>query len=357
MKKDSRIVSSDDTIRKEFNKARRLVLQDSDVKDYLRRKPITRTKVLIAFWRINPTTRRNLKEIKEKSIKGYKRLVDNQIQSLDMTVERYARSHSTIPYSDIKPVLLCKYMPKDFAVSNIIHSEAKYGSVGEYRKDDDMECRLPIAPEMNTDEFLDVVRARILKSMLEEQCLDMLSIWNRVQDAMENNVFIGCFSDGKNPDHMWQKYAKENGVCVWFEPDYSKLKVIVYSDYLAEADNLREKYDKMMLRIAKEGFDSFKDELESLTEEIINLSYMSFYTKRPDYDKETEWRQLTSCNDPSRIMLDEDGLKYIVEPIPGRIVRVESRLPKTERDQLMANIDSEMVIEVDNENVMRIGCR
>ena len=336
-------MSSDDTIRKEFNKARRLVLQDPEVKDYLRRKPITRTKVLIAFWRINPTTRKNLKEIKERSVKGYKRLVDNQMQSLDETVEQYAKSHSTLPFSDIKPPILCKYMPKDYAVENIINSVAKFGSVGEYRKDDDMECRLPIAPEMSTDEFLDVVRARILNSMLEEQGLDILSIWNRVQDAMENNVFIGCFSDGKNPDYMWHKYAEDEGVCVWFEPDYSKLKVIVYSDYLAKADDLRGKYDKLMLRIAKEGFESFKGELESLTKEIINLSYMSFYTKMPDNDKDTEWRQLVTCSDPSRIKLDDDGLKFIVEPIPGRILRVESRLPKTEYGKLMTDKSPDIV--------------
>ncbi|WII08080.1 hypothetical protein PED39_02465 [Methanomassiliicoccales archaeon LGM-RCC1] len=207
-----------------------------------------------------------------------------------------------------------------------------------------MECKLPIAPEMNTNDFLDVVRARILKAMLEEQNLDIISIWNSVQDAMENNVFIGSFSDGNNPEYMWHEYAKDDGVCVWFEPDYTKLKLVVYSDYLAKADDLREKYGQMMLRIAKEGFDSIKDDLESSTKEIINLSHMSFYTKKPEFDKETEWRQLVSCSDPSRIKLDEDGYKFIVESIPGRIVKVESRLPEKEHGWLIAGIDSKIEV-------------
>ena len=114
-------------------------------------------------------------------MKGYKRLVDSRLQSLGDTAEQYARSHSTIMF-DGKPSLLCKYMPKGHAVDNILHSETKYGSIGEYRRDDGMECVLPIAPEMKTSEFIDVVRARIVKSMLKEQGIDILSIWDRVQD-------------------------------------------------------------------------------------------------------------------------------------------------------------------------------
>ncbi len=335
-------VVPDDTIRQEFKKARGRVMRDPDVREYLHRRPIVWTKLRIAFWRINPTASKNLKEIKDRSVKGYKRLVDAQIQSLDDTVEQYAKSHSTLYYSEEKPALLCKYMPKGHAVDNILNSVTKFGSVGEYRREDHMECKLPIAPEMNTNDFLDVVRARILKAMLEEQNLDIISIWNSVQDAMENNVFIGSFSDGNNPDYMWHEYAKDDGVCVWFEPDYTKLKLVVYSDYLAKADDLREKYGQMMLRIAKEGFDSIKDDLESSTKEIINLSHMSFYTKKPVFDKETEWRQLVSCSDPSRIKLDEEGYKFIVESIPGRIVKVESRLPEKEHNRLLVNINPEI---------------
>ena len=342
---------SDDTIRQEFKKARGRVMYDPDVRQYLHGKPIVRAKLHIAFWRINPTTNSNLKEIKNKSLVGYKRLVDTQIKSLDKTAEEFAKSHSTIRFSGEKPILLCKYMPKGHAVENILDSVTKFGSIGEYRQDDEMECKLPIAPEMKIDEFFDVIRARILKSMLEEKKIDILSIWNNVQNHMENSIFIGSFSDGSNPEHMWHKYAKDDGVCVWFEPDYSKLKIIVYSDYLAEADDLRQRYSDMMLRIAKEGFDSLKDDLESLTKEIINLSYMSFYTKRPDLDKETEWRQLVPCNDPSRIKLDEKGYKFIVESIPGRIIKIESRLPSSDYNLLKTKLDPaiEVIDEGQNE--------
>ncbi len=344
-------VVADDTIRKEFKKARCRVMRDPDVREYLHNRPIVWTNIRIAFWRINPTASKNLKEIKDRGVRGYKRLVDEQILSLDDTVKQFAKSHSTLDYCDEKPSLLCKYMPKGHAVNNILSSVTKFGSVGEYRRDDDMECKLPIAPEMNTDDFLDIVRARILKAILEEQNLDIISIWNNVQDMMENNIFIGSFSDGKNPEYMWHKYAKDDGVCVWFEPDYTKLKLVVYSDYLAEADNLRNQYSQMMLRIAKDGFDSFKDDLESSTREIVSLSHMSFYTKKPEFDKETEWRQLVSCSEPSKIKLDEDGYKFIVEPIPGRIVKIESRLPEKEHNRLIAEINSNIKVTETKSNI------
>lgn len=351
MRKGSRISVEDDTVRQELMKARYRVMSDPDVRQYLHKKPGAGLILRVVFWRVGPTAVANVKELKEKSMKGYKRLVDSRLQSLGDTAEQYARSHSTIMF-DGKPLLLCKYMPKGHAVDNILHSETKYGSIGEYRRDDGMECVLPIAPEMKTSEFIDVVRARIVKSMLEEQGIDILSIWDRVQDSMEDNFFIGSFSDGSNPEYMWHKYANDDGVCVWFEPDYSKLKVIVYSDYLAEADKLREDYSEMMLRLAKEGFGTIKGDIESLTKEIIDLSYMSFYTKKPDFDKETEWRELVPCADPSRIRMDDEGHNYILEAIPGRIVRVESRLPKSEYERLMREKDPE--IEVIDETGNRV---
>ncbi len=342
MEKGPKVILSDDTIGKVFKKARAHILRDPDVKLYLRRKPIAKARLLITLWRINPIAISNIKEIKDRCLKSYKHLVDTQMETLGETAEQYAKSHSTLKFNGVRPTLLCKYMPKGHATDNLLNAVTKYGSIGEYRRDDMMECKLPVAPEMKTDEFFEVIQARVLKSVLEEKNIDILSIWNKIQDDMENCFFIGSFSDGEKSEHMWHEYAKDDGVCVWFEPDYSKLKVIVYSDYLAEADDLRHRYTDMMLRIANDNYETLKDDLESLTKEIINLSYMSFYTKKPGFDKETEWRHLVLCNDPSRIELDKDGFKYIIESIPGRIVKIESRLSKSEFDLLKSKLNPDI---------------
>ena len=114
---------------------------------------------------------------------------------------------------------------------------------------------------------------------------------------------------------------------------------IVYSEYLAKADDLRESYYKMMFRLTKEEFSSLKDDLVSMMEEAIKLTYMSFYTKDPKYGKETEWRLVVPCNDTSRIKQNKDGSTHILNCIPGTIVTVESRLPEKEFDELMRDID------------------
>ena len=334
----TKVNPTDDLIRREFKKARCRLLKDPDVKQYLRKNPIARVRLMIVFFRIGPTVCTNTKILKEKSVSGYRHLVNERLDSMDEVTERYAKSHSTIDFKG-KPNLLCKYMPIDHAVDNVLNSNTKFGSIGGYRCKEPMECKLPIAPEMKVDEFMDVVRARIYKTILADNGLDINSTWVRVQDSLEKNFFVGCFSDGANHEHMWHEYAKDRGVCVWFEPDYSKLNVITYSDYLAEADALRVRYDQMMFRLAKEHFDDVKDDFINLMKEVIDLSYMSFYTKKPDFDKETEWRQIVSCIDESRIKLDENEKPFIIESIPGRIVCIESRLPKDLHEKMVRGLD------------------
>lgn len=172
----------EDNIRKVYKNARRRVMSDPDVLEYIHRRPFLKQRLIFIFWRTSPTVITNVKLMKDKSIKEYKQLVKYQINMLDDTIENYAKSNSVLPFNIEKPRLLCKYMPKGHAVSNICKSETKFGSVGDYRRDDITECALPIAPEMNTDEFLDIVGAKVLKLILEEQNLDIKSIWNNVQD-------------------------------------------------------------------------------------------------------------------------------------------------------------------------------
>ena len=54
---------------------------------------------------------------------------------------------------------------------------------------------------------------------MKEKNLDLISIWNKIQDEIENNLFVGCFTDGTNSEHMWEGYADGDGVCVWFRPE------------------------------------------------------------------------------------------------------------------------------------------
>jgi hypothetical protein len=206
---------------------------------------------------------------------------------------------------------------------------------------------IPIAPESHTNDFFDVVRARIIKGMLEEHDIDIVSIWNKVQNIMERHYFIGCVSDGSFPDHMWHKYAMDDGACVWFEPDYAKLKKIIYEEYLAKADDLRKKYSELMIRIATSKYEEISKELESLTKELIDLSVASFYTKKPDNYEDTEWRQIVVCSSDADIIEDGDGNRFIINPIPGKIVKVESHMPDSENKKLIEKMNPSIELIID----------
>lgn len=169
--------------------------------------------------------------------------------------------------------------------------------------------------------------ARVVKSTLEEQGADLESIWDGTQNRLENDYFVGCFTDGENADHMWREYALGDGICIWFEPDYSKIHRIIYADYLAKADELRDEYRAILYRAATERYESFHQDFSEAVRESVNLSMLSCFTKKLPFVGEREWREvvLSSCGDS---VLPDGEFKFIIHSIPGKIVRVESRMPE-----------------------------
>ena len=306
MRAESSVACPDNSISKEYEKAKIRVLRDPDVVDYLRGKPKERYELNLEFRRVKSKTVCNVSQIRDSSKKGYRRFVDLQLRAIDDTIAHY----SVLDDGDTdgeRPALLCKYMPEGHAVDNVLASKASFGSIRKYRRDDKWECTLPIDPESDIDGFFDVIQARIMKTILMEHHLDIGSVWDKVQDIMGNCYFVGCFSEGKNPEYMWNKYAPEGGICVWFRPDYSNLHKVIYSPFLARADDLRRRNRELMYRMAKEEYDTVQPEFESLVKEIIDLSILSFYTKKPANDKDDEWRILLPSVDDSEIKEDKDG--------------------------------------------------
>ena len=136
--------------------------------------------------------------------------------------------------------------------------------------------------------------ARVVKSTLEEHGIGLESTWDEVQDQFEKDYYVGCFTDGENADYMWKEYVSGDGVCIWFVPDYSRVHRIVYDDYLADADDLRNKYRVILYRAAVEEYKSFHQDFSDVVRESVNLSIMSFFTKKPSYEKEREWREVVT---------------------------------------------------------------
>ena len=170
--------------------------------------------------------------------------------------------------------------------------------------------------------------------------MDLKSRWESLQDSLNDCFFIGCFSDGSNPEYMWKKYSHDNGVCVWFEPDYSVLRRIVYEDYLLESDHLRRKYNDLMYRLSVENYSVVEDDIKNAVEELVNLSIMSFYTKKPEFFKESEWRAVIPKSPGMIVRKDNDGFYFIIDNIPGKIVKIESRMPSSCNKKLESALDS-----------------
>lgn len=339
MSKQTTITYPDDSVDRLFRKVKARVLKDPDIVALLHRRPDYRFRIWVEFRKCKSRIINNVGQIKKAKSKSYKRLVDRQISDT-----RFITDSSADPQSDFdsdRPVLLCKCMPKDYAVSNVINQQFKYGSIGEYRVDDPMECTIPIAPEEKFDDVFEVVQARILKGILEEQHLDIKGIWDQHQKKMCESYFIGCFSDGQYQDHLWEKYAHGDGICVWFEPDYSQIYKVNYNHYHAKADDLRHRYTELMKRLALEDYEDVFPDLESITKELVNLSILSFYTKKPvnDNDLDSEWRMVVPApRNKNEIKIDKHNHTYILHGVPGKIVKIESRMPNEFNKELLSKI-------------------
>ena len=290
-----------------------------------------------ALCRRERTINGNLRKIKARSRDGYRHLIETELKNLDATIARYSSGNGAAASGGKLP-LLCKYVNKDYAIKDVRTGQIKFGSVREYRHGDGMECTLPILPESRYDDLLATIQANIIREIMEEQNLDIGYVYSRFQDRIQDNCFIGCFSDGSNPEYMWTKYADSNGICIWFEPDDPYLVRITYAEYLEKASDLRRRYQDLMYRIATDRDESVFKDLDDLTREFIDLSIMSFYTKGPDYMDEAEWRIIVPCNDKNLIMTDEES-RYIIRPIPGRIIKIESRMPQEKNEMLMEGLD------------------
>ena len=66
---------------------------------------------------------------------------------------------------------------------------------------------------------------------------------------------------------------------------------------------------------------------------------MSYYTKKPNFYEESEWRMIIWPDSNVKPSVDDKGYNYIMSKIPGKIVRVESRLPIEKHDELSSKID------------------
>ncbi len=256
-------------------------MSDPEVAEIRRRDPVLDNKLRHALFRNRINIIRNSNAIRNGSRQGYERILRRQTGNLDSVIESFFSKTDEFESDRGKPSLLCKFMPKEHAVKSIFDSTSRYSSVGYYRQNNDMfECTIPIEPESCPQEQFASVMSRIVEAVLEERGMDIGSTWDKIQSLIERDYFVGCFTDGKSPDHMWREYARGDGVCIWFEPDYSKIHRILYQDYLASADELRVGYRQMFSRIGTEEQDSFWQDLGDLTRDVIDLAIMSFYTKK-----------------------------------------------------------------------------
>lgn|GEM_PF-3680356 len=100
---------------------------------------------------------------------------------------------------------------------------------------------------------------------------------------------------------------------------------------------------ELMKRLALENYEDVYPEMESITKELVNLSILSFYTKKPvnDNDLDSEWRMVVPApKDKREIRIDDDGFYFILQDIPGKIVKIESRLPDEKYEELLSEIRS-----------------
>ena len=341
---------SPESIYKDMKKAKYRVMSDPEIVSMFRGQKYLKVKQRTAFRKSKDTVAENTRFLKKNSKKSYRRLVESCLRSIDEIINSYSSSLSQIESSLDKPSVLYKFMPQEYATDNILSSSCSFGSVGLYRQNDRFECTLPISSEMDVDQQFDRINARIIHETFRDEKLDVHSVWDKVQDVLEKTYYIGCFTDGKYPEKMWHDYANDDGVCVQFVPDYTDLHRVVYADYLAEAGHLRKHFMDMMIRLSKERYQDLIQDLEDLVRKNIELSIMSFFTKKPQYDEETEWRILVpSDTDNNTKCFDKNGKTFIIHRIPGTIIGVESRMPAECNRDLEKRLDPSVKLIIKEE--------
>jgi len=99
-------------------------------------------------------------------------------------------------------------------------------------------------------------------------------------------------------------------------------------------------------RLAKEPFDSVINYIDNYLASVIDVSIMSCYTKNQHYRDEHEFRMLIhKDNCPFDILKDEkNDTEYINASIPGRIVKIVSRMSEENNTALKTLADQNIEI-------------
>ena len=262
--------------------------------------------------------------------------------------EEYRTSFNKVP----KTVL--KYVDKEYVGSDIESHSFKYGCIGEYRngeKGDQNECNFVGIANSETMDQLDRMEARVMKNYLEKEKIDFVSLAGRVDCKIQNDCFIGSYTENIDSDYMWHEYAHDDGACIELETTGLKLYKVVYQDYLEQYNLISEEYRGLMQLLATRDYTDLKPQLKSFFERMITLSLLCFYRKDEggDYPREGEWREIITRRDGLILKrTSDDKWDFALINPPGQFITVVSRMPDDYNNELKKSCDKKINIVIEH---------
>lgn len=120
-------------ISKEYEKARNRVLSDPEVISLCKTHPMLKIRLLPRLFRFKGRMIKNTSTIRDNSMNGYRRILEEQINNIDSVIDSFASDLDHQTSRAEKPALLCKYVTKEYASKCVFESAVRYSSVGYYR--------------------------------------------------------------------------------------------------------------------------------------------------------------------------------------------------------------------------------
>ena len=191
-------------------------------------------------------------------------------------------------------------------------------------------------------EPFDSIEADILIDSLKEEGLSFDILFSKINSVVENDFFIGCYTDNTDPEYMWQEYAQDDGICIELETTGLRIYKVLYKDYLEQYRVLIDQYRKLMVEISLKQFEDLKSQLKEMIEKIMVLTFLCFYRKNEtgNYPKEGEWREIIPRTENLVIKKTPDGKwDYALVSPPGKFVKINSRMSDEDNEMLRKQCD------------------
>lgn len=240
---------------------------------------------------------------------------------------------------DRPPQFLYKYIRWNHAADNLAIKKFSCGTVSDYRVDDEDEVNPEKIAKIKSG-YEEKIIANVLSDTIPPNLIDYDEFENNLDNKLNSNFLIGCFSDKPNDDMLWKVRACDYGVCIVIRPRPTDCFIrILYRDYICDYSKLKESFKNLTNSMKMGIVPDIDNQFNNLKKTWITLSLMTIFRKNRCWEFESEWRIILKGVKGNRT-------KPHLQKLPP-IERVEGRLSE-EDAAIMQNVCKKIHVKFTN---------